>query len=116
VSLTKPPALTPEHRNTLRQQLQILRARQIRCIHVLPNGLKCEGLALRGTAHCFGHDMSPAGKEKRRLRAEHQVRAAKLRQWEKRQERVRLLDPTASTLGYKPMNLGKPRASRRVEI
>lgn len=93
------------------------RARQPRCTKMLKTGLKCDGIAFRGAGYCYNHDPSPEGKAKRALRNAHFSAAMKLRWWERRQERVRLLNPAASTLGYAPMNQARPRATpRRVPV
>ena len=116
-ALTKPLTLTDERRAALRHQLQVLRAKQPRCTQILPTGKKCDGIARKGTGYCFNHDPSDAGKAKRQRTHDHLSAAAKLRRWEMRQLRVAEVDPTrAYSLGYRPANQEKPRASRRVPV
>jgi hypothetical protein len=114
--LGKSPTLSEAHRDTLRRQLLILRARQIRCIQVL-DGVKCEGMARKGNVYCFHHDLSLEGRALRQRRNDHMAAAAKLRHWEARQAKVRAEGFAASTLGYVAANLGRPRpTSRRVVV
>jgi hypothetical protein len=105
-----------------RQRWLEIRAKQVRCVKVLPSGAKCDGIAVKGAdgakVWCFNHDPSPEGKAKRARRNAHFSQSLKLRLWEMRQVRVREVNPAAAySLGYAPMQAGtRPWINRKKPV